>query len=665
MPNLNQAIANFLVRFPSVSPDFRNLLQDISNKPYLPDQQDLDAISDKQKRLALLNKKVEKPLDRMHRDLITNIKKYIDNSGLSDTSVAMDMLAENIMLMGAGQVTAYDQPAIQSFMKLLTAYALLDHDKKLSPQIATKVGEWYTNSQPIFTEMKLNALQKNSYKYLTDTAKEGKIHPKLLLVNDNLKNIRKAIHENLTGKKANIFHKENSLSLAYLSNLMTYYNSASDNAYRHIVNNIGILKEPLFTGEVEPEAKLPVDQAMSNLKAHTAKHGGKGLMLTDDQEAKLKAKKPEEHKEYRKHVLAVRDGRRAEIKKMVRASGADKLPVKTIESNLKKIGLPTNFIPIGFDGFYDENSNMYARNGKQFAANIDGGRYIPNPTYDPKRHGHQYIGTHDNPRAKIPQKIYTTDHKQDSHDDRQVAVKENAANLSEYKDTWRHDMNTAKPPHVTLAHLVEAMYQTSSRIGSRDDGGLAKGIKTYGLRTILVRHVKTYANGNIVIHFPGKDAMHQTFKIKPDEPSKVKLIDYIKKKMTNKKLDHPVWTLGSSQTEMPSASSVNKYMQDMGWKGGLHKFRHIRGAELAVAYMKKHKTPTKMTKKELETYVKDLGTTVGQILGHQRTLSTGKTEPVGTTALKSYIDPQLIADLYKSKQVPVPAWLEKALKGLK
>jgi hypothetical protein len=79
-------------------------------------------------------------------------------------------------------------------------------------------------------------------------------------------------------------------------------------------------------------------------------------------------------------------------------------------------------------------------------------------------------------------------------------------------------------------------------------------------------------------------------------------------------------------------------------------FRNLLGEK---PLRKKSPTP-----KEVDVYHKALTTRVGAILGHQRTKADGTTENVGSTAAKSYIDPEIQKALFRDKNVPVPKWLE-------
>ena len=63
-------------------------------------------------------------------------------------------------------------------------------------------------------------------------------------------------------------------------------------------------------------------------------------------------------------------------------------------------------------------------------------------------------------------------------------------------------------------------------------------------------------------------------------------------------------------------------------------------------------------------YKNKIATKVGELLGHKKTnKDSGKTEPVGTTAIKNYINPNITKEFFDKHNVRAPAWLQSLLKG--
>ena len=204
------------------------------------------------------------------------------------------------------------------------------------------------------------------------------------------------------------------------------------------------------------------------------------------------------------------------------------------------------------------------------------------------------------------------------------------------------------------------IYHLGQRIGNPDQGSIDRVTKervpTYGLSTLQVKHFKPHGAG-YTITFPAKSNVIQTTELQPDDVVRKRLVAYLRRKLQGKGPNDYVWTHGPDQKRI-SEGSINPYLKEMGWLGGSHKFRHVKGTLLWNKEIAANPPPKSPNAKQMKDYVNDKLLKVGNLLGHKRTIVdkvTGKRtqEDTGNTAA-AYVDPNAIAALYKSKNLRVP-----------
>lgn len=467
-------------------------------------------------------------------------------------------------------------------------------------------------------------------------------------MNDHLKRFAKSFRI----VKADIT-RETDISTNYLkliNDMAVVCNSESEAAFNRIIKNIGWLQEPdvamLYEADVQDQSDI-----LTDLKKVVKKITGKvGTEISAEDRANAKGSDAlKEYNRLRRELNAVP---KAFIANLVRSSGKQYLPVSKILTELAKAGIKEHTIPKGFKGFIDDSQSFFTEGGLKLLQ-TPSGEVIMNPKYDPKT-DNAYVCTSQPAFAAKPTRIYTEDFRKSKNKAKYEATRELNQDLTKFRTKW---LSVMKRGYTSLegflAHLTEIMFQTSARIGNKNN-------KNDGLTTLKVKHLKKSGKTR-TLSYLGKKAQRQTHVITGEDAVTNRLVKFIDDCAAGKR---PNDLLFDFDDKMITSVQVNNFLRnDLGMpqKVTIHKFRTARGTHMASKILSKHpfgkKTPTQ---KEAADWLKEEFETIAERLGH-----FSKDKVTVTTAIQNYIDPSVMEDFFRDIDVRPPAAIQRAIDSAK
>lgn len=445
--------------------------------------------------------------------------------------------------------------------------------------------------------------------------------------------------------------------LAILRDLGSAFRSNSNGAVTRLEKRVALLRDTnltsLFTiAEVAPASSDDQKAVFDSIKKLTKKYARVStdkLSLTD--EAEMKLKHPEQHKEYRKLRAQARKIYENFVRDYVRRSGRPYVPYEELMKALTKNRI-VNSLPTGFVGNVDEHLNLVTEAGKVIQGTAVS-EVIMNPKYDPETDD-TYVF-----KAKGPagtNNIYTLDYiaeKRGARKEEKLGdMEENAA---KYRGKWLRDLTMGgESRNRIMAAEVEIMYITGARTGNPGnatiDRATGETIPTYGITTLKVKHIVPY-QGGYRISYDGKKLSASDYMILPKTPTNKRIIKIIDELREGKEGNDPLWTFQGKH--IPTLAVAN-YFKGLGAKATLHTVRHMLGTKLARDILKS--SPLKkgaVTQSAAEKWYKEALVKVGEALSH----TTGN-KATSITAIKSYISPSLQIEFFKKLGLRTPAWLQ-------
>lgn len=286
-------------------------------------------------------------------------------------------------------------------------------------------------------------------------------------------------------------------------------------------------------------------------------------------------------------------------------------------------------------------------------------------TYDPETKQGAYMVIKA-PTAVGVTRIYTEAHKTAAQADKFGKAESISENINTYLARWVRDLNNADPFVQMAAAICYIIYATGARIGSRQFSAASNsGEQTYGIISLRPRHVRVTAS-SITFEYVGKKNGAQKHVIKITDVVTRRLAQLLTQLKAGKKKDDLLFSVpapnGKLQHIIPKR--VTDYLHSMGYQGGAHKMRHVRGTNLVVELLQK--TPWKATKtattlqarqREAEDWMKSkVLEPVGKLLGH---FSGDKV--TWRTSIANYINPNVVAEWFIKNGLKVPSWVPKTI----
>ena len=212
-----------------------------------------------------------------------------------------------------------------------------------------------------------------------------------------------------------------------------------------------------------------------------------------------------------------------------------------------------------------------------------------------------------------------------------------------------------------MAAEVEIIFSFGAREGNPKNGTIdretGERIPTYGITTLLVKHVIPHEGGYRIM-YDGKKLSPLDYVIKPNTSVNKKIIAVITKELQDKKPDDPLWTDEKGKV-IPSQYVAQKYFKSLGaGSATLHKVRHLLGTDIAKKILAESPLKKGVSQSEAESWYKESLKKVGVALGHH-----SGNNITSSTAIKSYIDPNMQKKFFSDLGLKIPAWLQVKGKG--
>lgn len=371
--------------------------------------------------------------------------------------------------------------------------------------------------------------------------------------------------------------------------------------------------------------------------------GKEGHHIPIPEQAGVKAKDPERYKKYLALHRQASGVYKAALRSLVRSSGKNYLPIPKVRKQLEAQGIVVHNLPRDLDPLnIGEDGRLYTRKGKL----IQG---FPSPGFvrlemNPDTESADYIFKYWMPgEGKKPGYGYLDETKRGNKDQAENLVLKGMDAAPRVRERFLKDLFSSSKGKQQLGTMAELIYSHSLRIGGV--GNKTGDIPTYGLSTLRVRDIRFLKSGKIKITYPGKKAVIQEHLIKPGTPENERIIEVLRRLTTGKKPDAQVFDF--------NAAEVNAYLRRQGSPITAHKYRHVNATRMMLGLLDKHSLKKDVSQAEAEKLFKDTALKIALTLGH----FTTKGKPTPTTAIRSYILPEVGVKWFKDQQLRVPEFL--------
>lgn len=225
--------------------------------------------------------------------------------------------------------------------------------------------------------------------------------------------------------------------------------------------------------------------------------------------------------------------------------------------------------------------------------------------------------------------------------------------------------------------IIEFLYHTAARLGSvkKNELGEETGGGPIALRW---QEHAVVTKKRVLVKYSGKGqggkSVFQEHAI-PNEAPTLGLYQWLLKKLLSDRalaakngLDiNEMYVFGSldkSGNPVPlSPTPVRAFIKKYAPDASPHKFRHVKGTELAIAELNKVRLPENVTQTQAKKLFDAAIEAVGKELGHYNIKVDGEAKISVNTAVKSYIDPNVTLGFFKRANVEVPKTIMNAVKA--
>lgn len=445
--------------------------------------------------------------------------------------------------------------------------------------------------------------------------------------------------------------------LDVLKALGAYLRTDSEAALVQIKKMASIAANPFISKHLAPEVRSQEDIGNPLRKLVSDLVGRDDTALTIEEAKQAKELHPQAYKQYldyrREHNQIWKDA----LVSYIRKSGHTTVPYQEVLEYLKANGID-HLLSEGFTGQIDDRGRLYTAQGDV----LDGApnavtfpSVTMNPTFG-RPGGGDWVMRANRSEGDIPGPYYyTVDFKKAAARDKFHRVAELGTKMESLRKKWFANVRKFDP--IDIQHVcsvvLEMLYEFSARIGS-------VGNSTFGVCTILVKHVAVDGSGNITIRYKGKDGVATTHKlVKTDAYQKYVIAD-LQLLIAGKEPKDRVFTmpLANGKQRPVSPAQVNAYFKALGAGDvTVHKIRTYRGTLLFNQLVEQIAKPPKTEQAATELFMK-IAAAVGKQLNHIRTTATG-TKVTGLTAINNYIDPAAMISFYRELGYRPPKFLEK------
>ena len=537
-------------------------------------------------------------------------------------------------------LSALSSNATVAFCKILaSAVVLAAHEEPLSAQVIKNIRPWNAEAQEFLTRF---TIRKTTFTKLV----QG------LLNNVDIEPVFVDLGAILKDKMDKVI-KETDIHREQLNMIKNFVgiSRGRQSALDAFGKNIQLLGDPSLTSMFTQDSGIDQAKSYADLIAFVKRIYKKNIdELTPADIDRVKARSPETHKQFNALRNTVEKGRKEAVRDIVRQSGKKIIKLTEMVRKLKERKIQHR-IPT-FDGYMDELGNYYTSAGIRINIKSVTGRIEMNPKYDPELDNTYVFEHYPLIGSGAPARVYTVKHAHSSINKKFSVVDELIKNLPALRKRWLVDLKGPINSEKTIAALiVELTYITSARIGT-------VGTAT-GLSTLVCKEFSDRATDYFTLNYTGKAGIKQSHKIKTKDAVTKHLRLMLQKLCSGKKPNQLIMTYGPTDIHV-NADKVNKYLKSIGAPAGvtIHKFRHARGTAIAKSILDNHPfgKGTRVKEAEANKWLVEKLKLVGQEVGHM----TGD-KVTASTAISSYIDPNLLKNWFDSLGIRPSATIQKAI----
>lgn len=432
-----------------------------------------------------------------------------------------------------------------------------------------------------------------------------------------------------------------------LKDIILQLRKASVPAWNRIHSRVTLLGNPKLTAafplenddgtdaKVLDQTMVKINKALPSMVRRIT--GESRQFLTRDEAASLRTSNPGDAAEYGGYVKAANKAAKQAIFNYVRSLHKAYAKIEDVQTMLDGRGIPYN-LPRGFvGGQIDDQGKFYTAEGRQLKSNPSG-QVRMNPRYVPGE-DNTYVLEEVTDGIKYRTIAFVDANKSA----RSSKVNAFIAAEAEHRAAWTADLLNGTGRDPIFATIVELIWATSSRIGGKNNA--TAGEPTYGMSTLQVRHVEVTA-AHVAYDYTGKKLAQQGAKYLIKDPVSRKVGQIMRELVKGKSPNDLVFTY-KTKTEVKVkpiiGPAVNLYLRRKGIELSIHNFRNVAGTKLAAKILKTSpfKRKDNPSQAEVTKWVKEALKDVGVLLHHRNGENV-----TSSTALKSYIDPELIANFF-------------------
>ena len=581
-----------------------------------------------------------------------SVKDFLDNT-------QEDAMNTEVKSATSLQVAAVDSKVMEDVIKALylMMYYVYEEKPKLSNGLKKRAGEWENSLKKFLATFRI---PNDDFLILLRAARTGakytaKISETVPVVGNMLLKAKEKFEKDNT-----IPHKE----LAQLYVFGRYFRTNSESAGVKLIKAASNLRDPellaLFASdstEALPESQVNQKALYSKMMQLSKKFMGKGtIQLSKEERAAFKKKAPDALKQFTKAQRMFLDVPKNFLRAEVRRSGKDFIDYGKFLELLKKNKIAHAFPPT-FIGNIGQDGEYYTKGGLLIDGKPMSG-IVMNPKYDANE-DKGYVMTGRAPGSKDSTKFYTQRHNLETRTAKKFQVMETVEKgLGESRGDERgqgwinHLLHGTGRDQIRAAEL-ELIYLLGARPGTAGnktiDRETGKEISTYGITTMLVKHVIPHGKG-FMLAYDGKKATALNFQVNPINKVNKKVIEILKQQIEGKGPNDLVWT-DQKGKKIPSQDVLNyakKVTRNADTK--LYTFRYMAANVIARKELSKHNFQKgKVSQGQAEAFFTKALTKIGEYLQHH----TGN-KVTGATATRAYVDPFLMHKFFLDLGLRVP-----------
>lgn len=445
----------------------------------------------------------------------------------------------------------------------------------------------------------------------------------------------------------------------------TYFNNGSEAALTAITKLSALVEDPALKQSFGTEANTDQSSAIKTLTKLVKGFGGKGFALTLEQSKEAKLQDPDAYAQYLAAMREFNAAWKAGVSLYVRSTGKTTVPMADALDFLHQNGI-THTMPEGFTGNIDANCLWYTRKGMVISGGAPSSTMFPTVRMNPRQSADDpWVFQAIRADGTAGNYFYTEEHQRQKAAEKFAKVQK--FDVEKTRKKWLSLLKQLDPdhptPHQVAALVIELLYRTSNRIGTRPGGNPTGG--GFGICTLLVGHFYPQNDGSIKFIYLGKDSVKTTAVVKPTTDAVAKFVcAAVYKLVEGKTKKEPIFTyrLKNGQNKLVQPQVVTDVFKQM--SGGLtvHKLRTAAGTsvfnELMDTVYEKYKSLDPKSAMEL---LKKAATAVGKRLNHVKRSADGTSTVQPMTSLKNYIDVGAQLAFFEHYGLLIPPYLEKFL----